>query len=168
MNSFPKYVAAKKKQRRMTYAVSAVMCACLVLIAFAIGWNSRGWNGDAVADASKLRDAKDRSVLIVRALKSREPAADQSVDGAALREDITGTSRLQGTVYVAAHPLAGTLTVDGAPVEQKNSVPSGVMLPYGRHVIAWADENGKTLFRDRINLLPFETRIVSMAALRQK
>jgi hypothetical protein len=168
MNSFPKYVAAKKRQRRMTYAASAAACVCLVLIAFAFGWNSRGWNGDAVADASKLRDAKDRSALIARALQGRELPAARGAEEAALREDIADAGRLQGTVYIAAHPLKGALMVDGEPVRRKDSVLSGVMLPYGRHVIAWADENGTTLWREKINLLPFETRIVSMAAIRRK
>jgi hypothetical protein len=42
------------------------------------------------------------------------------------------------------------------------------MLPYGRHTLSWVDDNGKTLWREKINLLPFETMIVSMAAQQQK
>jgi predicted Ser/Thr protein kinase len=167
MNSFPKYVAAKKKQRRLTYAVSIVLSVCLLLLAFVIGWNSRGWNGAGVADASRQRDAQDRFALIARALKSSSPA-DFAAARAPLREDLARESPLKGTIFIAAHPLQGTLRVDGEPVEQRAGLPNGVMLSYGRHTLSWVDDNGKTLWREKINLLPFETMIVSMAAQQQK
>jgi serine/threonine protein kinase len=176
MNSFPKYVTAKKRQRRLTYAGSIALFACLLLIAFAVGWNTRGWKGSGVADASQLQNAKDRSALIARALhKTLSPDRDAAAR-APLRDDLSRESRLQGTVYIAAHPALGALAVDGEPVEQQSGsqkdslvgLPAGVMLPYGRHTIAWVDDKGKTLWKEKIDLLPFETRIVSMAATQQK
>ena len=176
MNSFPKYVTAKKRQRRLTYAVSIVLCACLLFIAFAVGWNTRGWEGSGVADASQLQNAKDRSALIARALHTTLSGDRDAAARAPLHDDLSRESRLQGTVYIAAHPAQGALAVDGEPVEQQSGspkdslvgLPAGVMLPYGRHTIAWVDDKGKTLWKEKIDLLPFETRIVSMAATQQK
>lgn len=179
MNSFPKYVQAKKRQRRLTFGVSIALCACLLLIAFAIGWNSRGWDGGGVADASQRQNAKDRSALISRAMHQTLPAGRNTIT-VPLHDDISRESRLQGTVFIAAHPLQGALSVDGEPAEHQNGkpkdspkdefsgLPSGVMLPYGKHTIAWVDDNGKTLWKEKIDLLPFETMIVSMAAANPK
>jgi predicted Ser/Thr protein kinase len=173
MNSFPKYVQAKKRQRRMAYAGSIAFCACLFFAAFVIGWNSRElnsrmWRGSVAADASRQRDAKDRSALIAGGL-DRQPPSVAAVTSVPLREDCAQGSMLLGSVFVASHPLKGSLIVDGEPVatgttDNPVGVPAGVSLPHGMHTIAWVDNNGKTLWREKVNLLPFETKIVSMAA----
>jgi predicted Ser/Thr protein kinase len=171
MNSFPKYVQAKKRQRRMAYAGAIAFCACMFFAAFVIGWNShalnsRMWRGSIVADASRLRDAKDRSALIAGALE-RQPPSGAAVTSAPLREDCAEGSVLLGSVFVASHPLKGSLIVDGEPVAAgttDNLAGVSASLPQGIHTIAWVDDNGKTLWREKVNLLPFETKIVSMAA----
>jgi predicted Ser/Thr protein kinase len=169
MNSFPKYIQAKKKKRRMAYAGSFAFCICLLCAAFAVGWNSRAWDGGGVADASLRLNAKDRAEFIARA-PGRPMAADILKRGAVLHEAATGEGRLRGTVYITSHPLQGSLAVDGASASaaaarpKDAGAPEGMTLSYGTHTIAWVDNNGKILWREKINLLPFETKIVSMAA----
>lgn len=178
MNSFPKYVAQKRLQRRRAYAASVILGTCLLLLAFAIGWNSRGFNGATVIDASKQQEMRDRGALVVQTSGHRQqrPAIFDATQ-APLRDDVAGPSALQGTIFIASHPLSGSLNVDGEPIDTKNGRPkdtspqavlSGCMLPYGRHLVAWVDSNGAVLWRQNIDLLAFETKIISMAPIQQK
>jgi hypothetical protein len=43
----------------------------------------------------------------------------------------------------------------------------GINLPYGDHIVAWSDDKGILRWRERIRLLPFQTRaiVVSVPAL---
>jgi hypothetical protein len=140
-----------------------------------MGWNSRGWDGGAVADASLQRNAKDRSALIARALRQAPHAGLSAAADAPLHEESSGSPSgpLQGTIFISSHPLQGFLAVDGETVARRSGdttkgalqdAPREIQLSYGMHTIAWVDNNGNTLFREKIHLLPFETRIVSMAA----
>jgi serine/threonine protein kinase len=167
MNSFPKYVAAKKKQRRTVFAGSIALFACLLLAAFLIGWHTRGWKGTGVADASKARDARDRSALIARALHPppQAPAGSPAASSLPLHEGGSRESRLTGTVFISFHPRHGSLAVDNEPALGRPAEKvQGITLPFGTHTIAWVDDNGRTLWKEKINLLPFQTKIVSLAS----
>jgi hypothetical protein len=165
MNSFPQYVRQKKRRRRTLYAAYVILVVSLILVAFGIGWNSRG-NGGAVADASLQRDVKDRVAFIARALREQS-FMDFDAAHAPLRSDVTRPSALKGTVFIAGHPLSGMLTVDGEPVGARD-FPSACQVSSGRHLIAWMDGNGTIVWRERVNVLPFETKIISMTTRQQK
>jgi hypothetical protein len=57
--------------------------------------------------------------------------------------------------------------VDGEAVVHTMGYTGGITLASGRHTLCWLDENGRISWREKITMLPFEAKIVSVAAARK-
>ncbi len=163
MNSFPGYMQRKRLRRRIGYAAVACACACLLLAAFAVGRHSRDWTARAVADSVRMPVRSSRSVTLASVLRSAGAAASSATAAVPFKSDSAGYSRLCGTLYVAGLPASGKLFVNGTAVENSAACSSGIALSPGRHFLWWIGQDGRMLWREKITMLPFEARTVSLA-----
>jgi predicted Ser/Thr protein kinase len=163
MNSFPKYVQRKRLRRRIGYAAVACACACLLLFAFVVGRHSRDWTPDNSAVSLRMSLHHDRTKTLASMLHAAGPAGDAPAGNIPFRLDSTKCGRLCGTLYIPARPSHGKLLVNGAAVDRVTDYTSGIALPPGRHSLAWADEHGRLLWREKITMLPFEARSIAIA-----
>jgi len=163
MNSFPKYVQRSRVRRRITSAVAAAGCICLLLFAFVIGRRSRDWNPGGASSALRIPFQNDRSTRLAWMLRIRSAG----VGTVPFRYDSASTGRLSGTLYVAARPAAGKLSINGTTVDRVTDYQSGITLAPGKHLLAWIDDTGRVPWREKITMLPFETKIISIAAVQR-
>jgi hypothetical protein len=159
MNSFPKHVRRKRIQTRAAYACAAGICLGLLLIAFFAGRQSREWAFAPPLSVEKQREIKDRNAILAAAVRVPSPLFGT----VPFRRDTASSGRLSGTLYLAARPASGRLSIDGEPVERITGYKTGITLAFGKHTLAWLDENGQIFWREKITMLPFETKIVSVA-----
>ncbi len=163
MNSFPKYVQRRRVRRRITYAGAAAGCICLLLFAFVIGRHSRDWNTRGAALTVRIPSQNDRSTRLAWMMRTRSAG----VGTVPFRCDSACAGRLSGTLYVASRPASGTLSINGTTVDRVTDYQSGIPLAPGKHALAWVDENGRVPWRGKITMLPFETKIISIAAVQR-
>jgi tRNA A-37 threonylcarbamoyl transferase component Bud32 len=164
MNSFPKHAQRRRQRRRITYAAAAALCAFLLLVAFVIGRRSRAWEGAGRVEAAvQAAERADRSALLSTALSPAPDAASMP-----LRDDSSAARALSGTLFIAAHPVSGALSIDGELHERLIDLNKGIAVSAGNHLLSWIDGNGNVLWRERIALLPFATKIITVAAAQRK
>ncbi|HMD69129.1 MAG TPA: serine/threonine-protein kinase [Chitinivibrionales bacterium] len=164
MNSFPKYVQRKRIRRRIGYAAVASACACLLLFAFAVGRRSRDWTPDNSAVSLRMSLHHDRTKTLASMLRTGGLAsAGAAVGNVPFRLDSAGCGRLCGTLYVPARPSHGKLLVNGTAVDRVTDYTSGIALPPGMHSLAWSDEHGRLLWREKVTMLPFESKSIAIA-----
>lgn len=159
MNSFPKYVQRRRVRRRITYAGVAAGCACLLLFAFVIGRRSRDWNPGGALSAARIPFQNDRSARLSWMPRTRSAG----VGTVPFRCDSASAGRLSGTLLVEAGPAFGTLSINGSTLDLSTGYRAGITLAPGKHTLAWVDAAGRVPWRGKITLLPFETKIVSIA-----
>ncbi len=160
MNSFPKYVQRKRVQRRIWYGSVVAICACLLLFAFVVGRHSRDWSMGGGPGLAGMPMHKDGTAMLAGALRARSVVTGR----VPLRCDSSGCGRLCGTLLVAGGSPHGKLLINGVAMERVTEYQSGISLAPGPHSLAWLDENGRMQWREKIQMLPFETKIVSVAA----
>ena len=159
MNSFPKYAHQRKMRQRIVSIAVVGTCACLLLLAFVIGRHSSSWDGRQLPEAvEKAREKAGRSAILATALHPAGPDAGR----APLRDDGGLARKLCGTLYVAAHPQDGNLHIDADVVERDMDLKRGIAVEPGNHVLSWIDGNGNVLWREKIAMLPFATKIVTV------
>jgi hypothetical protein len=88
------------------------------------------------------------------------PHERASLGALALKEDRLTGSGLTGKILVVNLPPTGAFILDGKKIENRSTVASGMDLAYGRHTLAWFDEKNVPRWKERIMLLPFETKVV--------
>jgi hypothetical protein len=103
---------------------------------------------------------KDGTAMLAGALRARSVVTGN----VPLRSDSSGCGRLCGTLLVAGGSPHGKLLINGVAMERVTEYQSGIALAPGPHLLAWLDDNGRMQWREKIQMLPFETKIVSVAA----
>jgi hypothetical protein len=159
MNSFPGHVRRQRMQKKITITAAVAACACLFFFAFWAGRNSRDWD-IRTPGAHRQKEKQDRSALLASALRGGTGIGGN----VPLRLDTTSAERLCGTLYIAGRPASGKLSVDGEAVVHTMGYSGGITLAFGRHTLCWLDENGRISWREKITMLPFQAKIVSVAA----
>jgi serine/threonine protein kinase len=79
-----------------------------------------------------------------------------------LKEDSLKSDRLSGRLIVAPPRTNGIFLIDAVPVENGKLSGSGIDLEYGHHTLSWNDSNGVRHWRERVNMLPFQTIAVQI------
>ena len=158
MNSFPGHVRRQRMQKKITIAAAIAACACLLLFAFVAGRSSRDWDIGSPGSHGQ-KEKHDRSALLASALRGPQGNGGN----VPLRDDTASAERLCGTLYIAGRPASGKLSVDGEAVVHTMGYTAGIMLAFGRHTLCWLDESGRISWREKITILPFQAKIVSVA-----
>jgi predicted Ser/Thr protein kinase len=166
MNSFPKYVQRKRIRRRIGYAVLATVCVCLLAGAFAAGRHSRDWVSQSIAASSSSIPHSGRVLTLASILRGANTPTAAS-PAALFKYDSSVCGKLCGTLCLSGHPAVGKLFVNGAAIDRITSYSSGISLSPGKHVLSWIDESGTILWREKINMLPFETKVVAAASIQR-
>ena len=159
MNSFPGHVRRQRMQKRITVGAAIAACTCLLLFAFMAGRSSRDWDIGSLGSHGQ-KEKHDRSALLASALRGPQGNGGN----VPLRDDTASAERLCGTLYIAGRPASGKLSVDGESVVHTMGYTAGITLAFGRHTLCWLDESGRISWREKITILPFQAKIVSVAA----
>ncbi|MBF0430564.1 MAG: serine/threonine protein kinase [Fibrobacteria bacterium] len=70
------------------------------------------------------------------------------------------TKSLSATL-TAECPSGGVLVLNDRHLN-KNELKTGTQVPYGSHLLKWIDDDGNVLWREKIRLLPFQTKRIKL------
>lgn len=152
MGDFPRFSGKRRFAVAMRYAVSAAAIVALAAGAYFFGKK----RGESIPDSigSSVAGAGARIAVLDN---SGTAASDLYVE---MKETMYYSDKLTGTLIMKGIPASGTIAIDEAVISHKTQLFEGVSLPYGDHVVTWSDDKGVVRWRERVSLLPFQTRAV--------
>ena len=74
-----------------------------------------------------------------------------------LLEDTLKSTSLMGRIIIQNHPERGILFIDNSPIDNKQ-LQSGIECTYGTHILLWKSDSGFIIWKQKINLLPFQKK----------
>jgi hypothetical protein len=111
-------------------------------------------------------------------LSTKQPAAGQRIDARpaphrtamehgeiAFKEHPAKSGSLAGRIVLADIPGNGSIHVDGSKIDSQTIATIGIKLFYGIHVLAWHDKDNVSRWRERVHLLPFETKRIPVVTI---
>jgi hypothetical protein len=152
MSSFPREARQRARRRRAAIVVAAFLTILLAVGAFVAGRRSK--SADVVARAV----AAPREGGAARLTSALGSGTVVRADDLPLLSDSLKVDKLSGTLFIRSHPDKGGLIVDGTPIDPKVDLETGFPLSYGSHTVAWKSDAGVTMWRERVDILPFQTK----------
>lgn len=153
MSAFPEY-ARRQAGKRRTYAVAgAIGAAMLVVFAFLAGRR-------APATKSMGRSPTGEVALNQVRLHAPPSPASPRQRNLALRADTLKTEHLVGRLMVLSPARSGVLLVDNKPVASEGARWNSIVMPYGTYALSWRESDGSSVWRERVRLLPFQTKVI--------
>jgi len=152
MDEFPRFSGKRRFSVAMRYAVSAAAVVVLAAVAFYFGKKSGAGIVDSIANP-----AAGAAARIAAQDNSGTTAGDLNAE---MREDRGHSDKLMGTFVIRQMPGGGTIAIDEAVISDKAQLSEGINLPFGDHRVTWSDDKGILRWRERIRLLPFQTRAI--------
>jgi hypothetical protein len=76
-----------------------------------------------------------------------------------LMEDTLKSTSLMGRIIIQNYPKRGTFFIDNSLIDKK-PLQSGIECTYGTHVLLWKSDSGFIIWKQRINLLPFQKKCI--------
>ncbi|MBN1129238.1 MAG: serine/threonine protein kinase [Chitinispirillaceae bacterium] len=152
MDDFPRFSGKRRLGAAMRYAVAAAAVVVLAAGAFYSGKKSGAGLVDAIANPAAGAGAR-----IAAPDNAGKGAGDLNAE---MKEILGHSDKLAGMLVIRQIPGGGALAIDEAVISDKAHLSRGVDLPYGDHVVSWSDDNGVPRWRERVRLLPFQTRAV--------
>jgi tRNA A-37 threonylcarbamoyl transferase component Bud32 len=152
MDDFPRFSGKRRFSVAMRYAVSAAAVVVLAAGAFYFGKKSGAGFVDTIANPAAGAPAR-----IAVQDNARTAAGDPNAE---MKESRKHSDKLAGMLVIRQIPGGGTIAVDEAVISDKAQLSKGVYLPYGDHVVTWSDDKGILRWRERVHLLPFQTRAI--------
>jgi predicted Ser/Thr protein kinase len=152
MDDFPRFSGKRRVSVIMRYAAPAAAAAVLAAGAFYFGKKSSAGFADTIARPAAGAGAR---------IAARDNAGTAAGDlNAEMKENLRNSEKLPGMLVVRQLPGGGTIAIDEAVVGDRSLLSDGISLPYGDHTVTWSDDGGVLRWRERIRLLPFQTRTV--------
>ena len=146
-----------KKKRSFVYAGASCLCLAALVAAYVLGARSSRVVYSKVNTAGFTEpDRGDRALLLNSAMR-KGPTAP-----AKLRLNPSGAG-LSGNVVVVNPLRKGSLSVDGDPLARGLNGKASACLTAGAHRIEWFDSTMQRGFGETVELLPFETKTISLA-----
>lgn len=153
MNSYPEYVKRKNLLKRV-YSVSAIFLFIIISIsAFFVGRKSKIYY--PVIQNYYNHTKKEKMFL-----SSFFNFSSNYFYDIKLKQDSLSLNQLVGTLIILNPPSEGKIFVDNTPIENKFICQKGIQLPYGHHFLYLINDQGDILFKEKVNLLPFESHKV--------
>ncbi|MBD3393497.1 MAG: protein kinase [Chitinivibrionales bacterium] len=151
MEAFPALSRRKAVRRSVVVALAACAIAAIIVGVFFAGRQSSAWQrivgiGGGISESG------------ITLLKSTR-AGNRSREGsAAFLEDSLPAAHLSGCVVVKSFPADGELSIDGRPIGPRANLRQGIPLAFGKHVLRWKVDGRGVIWRERIAILPFEVK----------
>lgn len=153
MNRFPRSPQEKRKKIKL-YLLSILSFISIFLIAFITGKHSQRPH---VSINKNFTITYDKSALL---LDNQIP---RSLSTNAKLLDNTGNSNtLKGKIILQKYPIEGILLIDDNIIPDTGSFKSGFEYQYGTHLLKWKNTKGIVIWKEKINLLPFQTKLISI------
>ncbi len=151
MARFPDFTRRRKYKKQLRLSIGAALVTALTLTSFLIGRITKDVPLTAVDGMSETL----KQTLQLKA--SRSSLSTATFD---FRQDSIQTTTLSGRLFVLNHPQDGFLVVDDVARRDMEKIKKGLVLEYGDHTVEWQNEDGKRVWRERMRILPFQTRSI--------
>ncbi|MBD3344169.1 MAG: protein kinase [Chitinivibrionales bacterium] len=145
----------KPAVQRLSYGAAAGVLVIAVAAAFFVGRKSNPvpMSGDSGehsrrAMSGMMKNIAEKSMRVPTSLP--------------LRRDVSHHGKLTGRIYLANPPSKGDLRLDNRTFDYEGIRRGGITVPYGSHTLAWQDEKDNIVWREKVALLPFQTKIINM------
>ena len=83
----------------------------------------------------------------------------------AFKEHPAKSGSLAGRIVLADIPGNGSIYVDGSKIDSPTIATIGIKLFYGIHILSWHDKDNVARWRERVHLLPFETKRIPVVTI---
>lgn len=153
MRKFPKS-SNKNKKRNQIFKFSA-LAALILLIILSYFAGRMSLKKDYVLSIPSPTYDKLPSQL----LTSQSGNSDISI--ARLLEDTLKSASLKGRIIIQNHPEKGTFSIDDSLSDTTNLI-SGIECLYGTHTLSWKNDSGFIIWKEKVNLLPFQKKYISI------
>ncbi|MFP4416011.1 MAG: serine/threonine-protein kinase [Chitinispirillaceae bacterium] len=149
MANYHHHTRKKKFHTQLRLSIAAAAVVALVLTSFLIGRiSSKG----PMAEADRLSEGP-KQTLHLKAQRGLEKSTDF-----VFRQDSLETGLLSGRLFISSHPDNGFLVIDEVAYRDVNRLKDGLSLSYGVHVVEWQSQNGTRIWREKMNILPFQAK----------
>ncbi|MBD3321715.1 MAG: protein kinase [Chitinivibrionales bacterium] len=155
MDSLANSPAHKSLKRTYSCAAAAVLVVCIALTAFLAGRRS----GEIPAPDGTMQSPERGLSGMMKEVVEKSPVSTVDLP---LRHDSIAEGKLSGRIYFANLPLKGAVKVDKKQIDYEGVQSGGIVVSYGKHTVAWDDETGCTKWREKVSLLPFQTKIINL------
>jgi serine/threonine protein kinase len=144
---------SRKLRKRLAIKTGFVSAlAIFLLLSFFLG-RQKGKLESKVVLAGSNKVKQGKLFLSLPALrKTREEVLP-------LRMDSLHIHSLSARLVIQDPPAGGLLAVNEQILEPGKN-PDGWKLPFGRHVVSWRDEQGNVRWKENVELLPFQTKVI--------
>ncbi len=154
MQKAAKHPRKKRKIQALTYGGIALVLLT-VFVAFYLG-RQTGKAGSLTEGIHKT--ARKAQTGLKNALSEKRQVVSGSLPFLA---DTVGRDALTGLLCLVDYPQKGNLLIDGKVCAGKQ-IPQGILLPGGTYTLAWKNEGGAFIWRERVLLLPFQKKVINM------
>ncbi len=154
VNSFARFRRMGIRKKRLWYGAAATLALTLGIAGYMLGRES-GTTVVVAPEEGGNRSAPSELLLTPTPQQTphrRLPFLADTIHDAGLR----------GRVFIERLPEKGVLVVDYDTLLCRNVRVSGLFLKPGKHTLSLLAGNGNTWWRQKISILPFETKIISI------
>lgn len=154
MGQFSLLAKGKKRRKRMRAVALSCAAGATVILISVLMWPRDTGNALAILPGPDIKG--------VSLLGGKQRELPEGMQHAVFREDDLPMQKLQGNLFVADRPAAGMLRIDNVRCESPPLRETPKQVSFGLHVLSWRNESGKTIWRERVTVLPFQTKGISI------
>jgi len=152
MSKFPK--SLKNRRIRILTVASIAIGILTIVIAFFAGKLTTREIVIKQSEQSQAHNDKYGKLQLPKASVHRP-------DKVFLREDTSGSTNLNGRIYITAIPAGGSIILDNTTIDILTA-ENGISTFYGNHVLQYMNSSGRILWKEKFKLLPFQKKYFSI------
>jgi tRNA A-37 threonylcarbamoyl transferase component Bud32 len=139
----------------------AALAAAVIVISFAAFFAGRKSGSDVPPILSTMHPAAGQRID-ARPVPHRTAMERGAI---AFKEHPAKSGSLAGRIVLADIPGNGSIYVDGSKIDSPTIATIGIKLFYGIHILSWHDKDNVSRWKERVHLLPFETKRIPVVTI---
>jgi hypothetical protein len=151
MNRFPALARSRAFRRNTAVALAACAVVAAVALAVFVGRHNRASFNATIAN---LHATESHETMLFKSARQAQPARQHQ---GRFVHDSLSFQRLAGRIFLKKYPAEGELRINGKPCAAMN-LELGIPLPFGTHVLAWNSDTKGIVWRERVFILPFQVK----------
>ena len=158
MQVFPGRSSKKKKKQRMLYTFATT--ACLLILIGAI-YFSNIYNTEKLFTEETMLQPSDNHSLFIHE-ESQSQVIKSENNRHYMRDYTSAPNFLSADLVIASFPEEGILLVNNEEKYLSREKTNSFSLPNGQYTLVWKNKNNIIEWRERVSLLPFQTKALSI------
>lgn len=154
MHSFPNSKADKSRYNLILVSVALIILCILLGVAYFAGRIAQKHQYLLTLDE---RNNANSSKLFVTSVSN-----SNLENTSTFLTDTSEVMSMGGKIVLKKHPKLGTLKIDTVQYTNDTLFRTGIICTYGPHLLQWVDTADNILWKEKINLLPFQVKRISV------